>query len=405
MKTFFRIITLPAIVTITLLCSCTNEKLELDTYNQDVKEVSQEAVPNSYIVLLKEDATLKGETNSIKEKCSKILKKYGIQNDNLGFIYDTAIQGFSINSIDPNTLEKLKRDSQIQEISPNYIFHLDYKQNTETKIPVANNSNTQKTTNGYYDNLGDYVDWGVARLGGYTYSVGKTAWIIDTGVIATDDLNIDYNRSNTFIENDWTDRTGHGTHVAGIIGAKHNGKGTVGIAPGATIVAVKVLDRNGSGSQASILAGINYVARNASYGDVWNYSIGFTNRNISLAYETAFKNLAKVTFGAMAAGNNNDNVQYYSPQRAYIPGAWVVGNHTYQDYANSGSSYGSNVHIWGPGTSIWSIGINGNTFANMSGTSMASPYVAGVLLINNGSCYSDGQITKGGYTAGIAKKN
>lgn len=404
MKTFFKTITLPAIIMISLLCSCTNEKLELDTLNQDLNNTSQEVVPNSYIVLLKENTTLHGKTNSIREICSQILKKHGIQNNNLGFIYDTAIQGFSINNIDSNSLEKLKKDAQIQEISPNYIFHLDYTEDKKAKAPVANNVNTQKTTYGYYDSLGDYVDWGVARLGGYTYSVGKTAWIIDSGVIATNDLNIDYTRSTTFIENDWTDRSGHGTHVAGIIGAKHNGFGTVGIAPGATIVAIKVLDKNGSGTQASILAGINYVAKNASYGDVWNYSIGFSSRNTSIAYETAIKNLAKVTFGAMAAGNNNDDVQYYSPQRAYITGAWVVGNHNYLDNANPGSSYGANVHIWGPGTSIWSIGINGNTFANMSGTSMASPYVAGVLLINNGRCYSDGQITKGGYTAGIAKK-
>lgn len=386
--------------------SCTQEEEEPVESNTVVIEDVQEVVPNSYIIVFKEDEKLKKNKTKMTEKASSILTKYKISTKNLKFVYETALQGFNANNISKKELELLKNDPLVEAVVPNYIERLDFEEGKDTNPPTPEEIQSgKKTTNGYWDPLGDYVDWGVARVGGYTYSVGKTAWIIDSGVIATDDLNIDYNRSTTFIENDWTDRSGHGTHVAGIIGAKHNGFGSVGIAPGATIVAVKVLDRNGSGTQAAILAGINYVANNASYGDVWNYSIGYSQRTINVAYETAFRNLASVTFGAMAAGNNNDNVHYYSPQRTYTSGAWVVGNHTYQDYANSGSSYGDNVHIWAPGTSIWSTGINGNTFALKSGTSMASPYVAGVLLVRgNGFVGTDGTVTKGGYTESILYK-
>ena len=105
----------------------------------------------------------------------------------------------------------------------------------------------------------------------------------------------------------------------------------------------------------------------------------------------------------MAAGNQNDDVQYYSPQRKFIRNAWVVGNMTSSDKAYSGSNYGNNVHAWGPGTAIWSCGIGGTEFAQMTGTSMASPYVAGVLLVRgDGKIITDGTVSKGGYSASIA---
>lgn len=388
--------------TVFFLNSCSTEEFseEVSVDTSSVELGPDQAVANSYIVLFKEDGKLKNNKQLVSQKSSSILSQYKIASNKMKFVYETAIQGFSINDITEKEAQLLRNDPDIEAVEPNYIYKLDVTIE-QGDMPPANSN--KATTEGYFESTGDYVDWGVARVGGYTYSTNKTAWILDSGVYAHPDLNIDYTRSTTFVDNNWGDRNGHGTHVAGIIGAMHNGDGLVGVAPGAKIVAVKVLTDSGSGTQAQIIAGINYVANNASYGDVWNYSIGFNNRTISVAYETAFESLAKVTFGAMAAGNQNDDVQYYSPQRKFITNAWVVGNMTSSDAAASGSNYGNNVHAWGPGTGIWSCGIGGTEFAKKSGTSMASPYVAGVLLVRgDGKIITDGTVSKGGYSASIA---
>ena len=394
---------IPIVVgTVFFLNSCATEEFseEVSVDTSSVELGPDQAVANSYIVLFKEDGKLKNNKQQVSQKASSILSQYKIPSNKMKFIYETAIQGFSINDITEKEAELLKSDPDILTVEPNYIEKLDVIIE-QGDTPPANSN--KATTEGYYESTGDYVDWGVARVGGYTYSTNKRAWILDSGVYAHPDLNIDYDNSTTFVDKNWGDRNGHGTHVAGIIGAMHNGDGIVGVAPGAKIIAVKVLNDDGVGSQAEIIAGINYVAKNAKYGDVWNYSIGSKKRKINVAYETAFENLAKVTFGAMAAGNQNDDVQYYSPQRKFIRNAWVVGNMTSSDKAYSGSNYGNNVHAWGPGTAIWSCGIGGTEFAQMTGTSMASPYVAGVLLVRgDGKIITDGTVSKGGYSASIA---
>lgn len=382
--------------------SCSTEEfsdeVSVDTSSVDIGP--DQAVPNSYIVLFKEDGKLKSNKQKVSQKASGILSQYKIASNKMKFVYETAIQGFSINDITEKEAELLKSDPNVLAVEPNYIEKLDVTVE-QGDMPPANSN--KATTEGYFESTGDYVDWGVVRVGGYTYSTDKRAWILDSGVYAHPDLNIDYDNSTTFVDKNWGDRNGHGTHVAGIIGAMHNGDGIVGVAPGAKIVAVKVLNDEGVGSQAEIIAGINYVAKNAKYGDVWNYSIGSKKRKINVAYETAIQNLAKVTFGAMAAGNQNDDVQYYSPQREFITSAWVVGNMTSSDAAASDSNYGDNVHAWAPGTGIWSCGIGGTEFAKKSGTSMASPYVAGVLLVRgDGKIITDGTVSKGGYSASIA---
>ena len=406
MKTIQKIIRIEMILIMVgiafFLNSCSKEEFseEVSVDTSSVELGPDQAVPNSYIILFKEDGKLKNNKQQVSQKASGILSQYKIASNKMKFVYETAIQGFNINDITEKEAELLKNDPNVLAVEPNYIEKLDVTVE-QGDMPPANSN--KAATQGYFETTGDYVDWGVVRVGGYTYSTTKTAWVLDSGVYAHPDLNIDYDRSTTFVDNNWGDRNGHGTHVAGIIGAMHNGDGIVGVAPGAKIVAIKVLNDEGVGSQAQIIAGINYVAKNAKYGDVWNYSIGSKKRRINVAYETAIQNLAKVTFGAIAAGNQNDDVQYYSPQRKFITSAWVVGNMTSSDKAFSGSNYGDNIHAWAPGTGIWSCGIGGKEFAKKTGTSMASPYVAGVLLVRgNGKVINDGTVSKGGYTAPIA---
>ena len=102
------------------------------------------------------------------------------------------------------------------------------------------------------------IPWGITRVGGPVSGVGKTAWIIDSGIdLDHPDLNVDTDRAVQFLGTRYTpdDQNGHGTHVAGTIGALDNSIGVVGVAPGATLVPVRVLDRKGSGSTSGVIAG------------------------------------------------------------------------------------------------------------------------------------------------------
>jgi subtilisin family serine protease len=120
--------------------------------------------------------------------------------------------------------------------------------------------------------------WGVFRVGGGVNGTGRHAWVIDTGIDANhEDLNVGVG-ANFVLKgrNSTSDGNGHGTHVAGTIAALDNGIGVIGVAAGATVHPVRVLDNNGSGTIDSVIAGIDYVMQNADplRGDVANLSLG-----------------------------------------------------------------------------------------------------------------------------------
>ncbi len=122
----------------------------------------------------------------------------------------------------------------------------------------------------------EVVPWGITRVGGGVSGVGKVAWVIDTGIdLVNADLTVDAGRSRDFTgKGTASDANGHGTHVAGTIAAIDNEIGVIGVAAGATVVAVRVLDAAGSGQYSWIIAGVDYVAANGSAGDVANMSLG-----------------------------------------------------------------------------------------------------------------------------------
>jgi len=169
------------------------------------------------------------------------------------------------------------------------------------------------------------------------------------------------------------DCNGHGTHVAGTVGGS-----TYGVAKGVTIVPVRVLDCQGSGTNSGVIAGVDWVTANRSGPSVANMSLGggastalddAVNRSIS----------AGVTY-VVAAGNDNQNACNSSPAR--VPNAVTVGATTSSDARASFSNYGSCLDVFAPGSSITSAWHTSNTATNtISGTSMASPHVAGVAAL------------------------
>ena len=232
--------------------------------------------------------------------------------------------------------------------------------------------------------------------------------VIDTGVDLTHpDLkaNIVANKSCIRGKKNANDDNGHGTHVAGTIAALDNGIGAVGVAPQAQLIAVKVLDSAGSGTWSSIICGIDWVTSNALKYNirVANMSLGgggtsdnnCGNSNNDALHRAICKSTAAGVTYVVAAGNDGADAKTFVPA-AYddtvitvsaladsdgqIGGIGSVTSYGADDTFASFSNYGSVVDIAAPGMAIYSTWKNG-AYNTISGTSMASPHVAGATAI------------------------
>jgi subtilisin family serine protease len=209
-------------------------------------------------------------------------------------------------------------------------------------------------------------------------------FVVDTGIAYHTELNIVGGRNFTTTNiNGWIDDNGHGTHVAGIIGAKDNNVGIAGVAPGVRLWAIKVLTRNGIGLSSNIIAGLNWIYNNRQ--KIWA-GRGIVNMSMGGAafapLDTAVNGLINAgIIVCVAAGNSAANANNYSPAR--VPNAITVGAtapiplyNTLAVYSN----WGPRVDILAPGSNILSTYLN-NGYAFMTGTSMASPILAGTAAL------------------------
>jgi subtilisin family serine protease len=236
---------------------------------------------------------------------------------------------------------------------------------------------------------GQTTPWGITRVGGAGDGTGKTAWIIDTGI----DLDHpDLNTSRACHVNFTTGQTaddgnGHGTHVAGTVAAKNNGQDVVGVAANAYVCAVRVLGNSGSGQWSWVINGINYVAANGANGDVANMSLGASGSNATLEKAVTDAAAKGIKF-VLAAGNDGAHASGFTPARVNGANIYTISAVNSSNCMASWSNYGNPpVDYAAPGVSILSTRKGGGT-TTMSGTSMAAPHVAGVLLL--GSIRGDG---------------
>jgi len=185
------------------------------------------------------------------------------------------------------------------------------------------------------------------------------------------------------------DQNGHGSHVAGTIGALDNSTGALGVAPNTTVIPVRVLDRRGSGTTSGVIAGVDFVGANASSGDCANMSLG---GSVSQVLDDAVVAAAQSSgaYFVLAAGNDGDNANNHSPARANGNRVFTISATDSNDNMPSWSNYGNPpVDYAAPGVSIFSLWKNGGT-NTISGTSMAAPHACAVIMMSNGNPSSDG---------------
>ncbi len=319
---------------------------------------SDRSIPGRYIVVLDESAAGARGGNSIAEYIASDLSAiYGGRVDR---VFKYAISGYSV-EMSEKEAEVLSRDPRVKYVEEDGEVYASETQSNAT--------------------------WGLDRIdqrdlplnGTYVYNAdgtGVRAYIIDTGIRASHtDFGGRVSGGYTAINDGrgTDDCNGHGTHVAGTTGGA-----VYGVAKNVSLIPIRVLDCRGSGTTSGVIAGVDWVTANHVKPAVANMSLG---GGASSALDTSVNNSinAGVSY-AVAAGNDNANACNYSPAR--VGAAITVGATTSSDARASYSNFGSCLDIFAPGSSITSAWYTSNTATNtISGTSMASPHVAGVAAL------------------------
>ncbi|HEU5162126.1 MAG TPA: S8 family serine peptidase [Thermoanaerobaculia bacterium] len=321
--------------------------------NGDLRKSSR-AIPGQYIVVLEE-----GATRDLPAVANEMAAAHG---GRLGFLYNRALTGFSI-ELPQGRAIALAHDPRVAWVEEDGVVEL---------------SATQSGATWGLDRI-DQRDLPLNSTYNYNYTgSGVKAYIIDTGILSTHSQfggRVIAGYSAIADGRGTTDCNGHGTHVAGTVGGS-----TYGVAKSVTLVPVRVLDCNGSGTNSGVIAGVDWVTSNHGAGQpaVANMSLG---GGASSALDTAVRNAIAdgVTF-AVASGNDNANACNYSPAR--VTEAITVNSSTSTDARSSFSNWGTCTDIFAPGSSITSSWYTSTTATNtISGTSMATPHVAGVAAL------------------------
>lgn len=377
-----------AIIIIFALVESCNETLVDENIQEEIELKSANTNKKGYIVVLS-DAGLNAELNklkgyekkqlAVKSKSQNILKRVGISDGEIGHVYGTAIKGFSV-KIAPGQLKKLQEDPSVKYIEEDKVISLIKPLKRPDKPGKPNDEVEEPPVSSNQE-----IPWGIKRVNGGADGSGLTAWIIDSGIdLDHPDLNVDKgtdNKNRSFLSGKQSsnpdDQNGHGTHVAGTIAALNNSYGVIGVAAGAKVISVRVLDRRGSGYTSGVVAGVDYVAANASPSDVANMSLG---GGVSSSLDIAVKAAANSCKFILAAGNESDDADNHSPARVDGNSIFTIAAIDINDQWASFSNYGIHVDYCAPGRSIKSTWKNAG-YNTISGTSMAAPHVAGILLL------------------------
>jgi subtilisin family serine protease len=378
---------------------------------QDILSISVD-IPHQYVVVLKEKPIIKdgkikdpdrknqARRNSQKrkekrEKLDTVLRRNHIVIDT-GMLFTDIVVGFKAR-LTATDIRNLKNDNAVEDIYADFEIKL---RNPMQQSEIINLRNPMQQD--YWDDW-DFIDrirgitCAVNTTGGPVDASGKTTvvWILDTGVQSDHpDLNVetDPELAVSFTPGESGDENGHGTHVAGIVGAYENTLGSTGVSAGARIIPVKVLEHSGSGRWSYLLSGLEHVARYNSDNDVVNLSLGAyginlckpNNRGYRLLREKLRDLASDNTFIVIAAGNDGAEAENSLPgcidETNIFTVAAVECDNTCADYSNFGYPPVDWIAV---GSNVFSTYKGGN-YRIMSGTSMAAAVVSGVIHAKGG---------------------
>ncbi len=387
-----------AIVASAFLFSCTQDEKksqEEAAFTELDSNFDSQAIEGQYIVVYRdneiEDVGSKYPENYAKaqeamaQQTKRILADASISNAEIVNVYSRTVNGATL-KLSKAQVEQLRGKKEVKYIEQDRVVMFAPPCGTPNGGPCdgggggGGETGTQETP------------YGITRVNGVSsYTGTSVAWVVDSGIdLDHADLNVDASRGfNAFTSgrdgNSTDDGNGHGTHVAGTIAAINNDFGVIGVAPGATVIPVKVLDSRGSGSYSGVIAGVDHVGANGNSGDVANLSLGGP---VSQALDDAI--LAASGKGikfALAAGNESTDANNSSPARVNGANIVTISAMDVNDNWASFSNYGTPVDYAAPGVVVKSTW-KGGGYNTISGTSMASPHAAGVLLL--GAASTDG---------------
>jgi subtilisin family serine protease len=374
----------PLVLSMTVVTACQESPLATDTEPQTPLAAVRGLEKKVDVIVVLDPAFAPGGHAANRSRAAEVARGLGVAPT---FTYGTALYGFA-GSIPEGRLRALQNDPKVLYVERDGIASIprpgpsglcDQKPDHPNCQPGGGEDPPPEESS-------QTTPWGITRVGGAGDGSGKTAWIIDTGIdLDHSDLNVDVNRSRNFVsgrgKNSPDDGNGHGTHVAGTVAAINNSIDVVGVAAGATVVAVRVLGNSGSGSISGVTAGVDYVAANGS-GDVANMSLTGAGHYQSLHDAVVNAANAGVKF-ALAAGNAGTDAETREPAHVNHGNIYTVSAINSSDCLASWSNWGNPpVDYAAPGVSVLSTKRGGGT-TTYSGTSMAAPHVAGILLLGN----------------------
>lgn len=362
-----------------------NENGQLETEELTVSQSSQ-TIEGSYIIVFNQKVTgdigakfgndHKAARLAVQSAAEKMFAENKVGTFEISNSYSKVFNGVAT-KLSSDDVARLKTDKRIAYIEKDQMI---------TLAPPPGKG----PGNGGGEPAGEEKPWGITRVNGGSGTANGVAWVIDTGIdLDHPDLNVVASRGfNAFTSGkdgrSLDDGNGHGSHVAGTIAAIDNEIGVIGVAPGATVIPVKVLDSRGSGSYSGVIAGIEHVAANGGNGDVANLSLGGPP---SSAVDNAVFVAARdsgVKF-VLAAGNDGDDANNHSPARVNGNNIYTISAMSNGDNWASFSNFGNPpVDYCAPGVAVKSTWKDGG-YNTISGTSMAAPHAAGVLLLGNAS--------------------